>query len=1020
MSGSFYALNSKYNSLLAILDDIQGDASPQGLASVLDVSDDGGNLNMTNVNTLTVDTINYQTLNPPVPAHIGNISQVLAVGNDATNQSIVNMGSVVLKNGGGGVITFADGTTQSTAFTGTATTPDLTAVLAVGSNANGSIITNIQGLSTGGANPLSLASFNQQDINLVAYPSGVADSGSVVISTAPTGGSQQAWSFNGDNTVDLPTNSSLDFGGGSTIKEDGDLEIEGGSGNVVIVGDLQLEAGGGGGLFFQDGTEQTTAFTGAVVPPLNSVLLAGNTAGGQSITALNDVGLTTINGSAYPPVVAPDTLNAVLLAGNTAGGQSITGINNIGLTTINGGVYPPVVPADTLNAVLLAGSTAGGQSITGINNIGLTTINGGVYPPVVPADTISAVLSAGSVASSQPITGLTNVGTTQITFGDATVQTTAYTGTAGGDQDLASVLGVGADGANIPMTSVGNMSATNWTLGGVGGGSIDSYLTNEQTGGTLFINTQNFPFGTVQSLAIDGGTNGAVFGVSVDMNGNFIQGVPNIITNSNSVVFTDDVETRSGTALTLLGTNMGTASGTGGIGIGVGAFNSGALANNSIAIGTNVAVEGTGVGSIALGNYAGGKPNSVAQGAGAIAIGTTSGSGASGVAGLGQSTNAVALGAGAGGAGQNASAVAIGANSGMGTSNTVSQGSNSICLGNNSGLGYGTGGVPANSLTISSMRTSTTASNFLTYNTTTKEVSNIASINITPNTFAIGINTGVSAGSDTFASGENTGNNASYTSYASGINSGNDTTGNQTSIGIGAGNNSGQSVCIGLNAGIGTFNATCIGNSAGSIGLGFNSVAIGTNASPTNGSADSICIVGDGVTVNPPNSGLFISPIRSAVSATNQLTYNTTTKEIQYAPSGGGGGLTYVSTTFTSVPLSWGFGGSTFTGGGLVLTAGTWAITGFYSIVSGSAVGGQVMNGSSFYFSNGSFQYGSNSTDLYTTETTINTSLTKTHNISYIVTIPSTQTMIGETTIGGYSGGIGLNGSGAFYAIQLA
>ena len=884
MSGSFYSLNSKYNSLLAQLADIQGDVAPQGLASVLDVSDDGGNLNMTNVNTLTVDTINYQTLNPPVPAIIGNISQVLAVGNDATNQSIVNMGSVVLKNGGGGVITFADGTTQSTAFTGTATTPDLSAVLAVGSNANASVITNLQGISTGGANPLSLASFNQQDINLAAYPSGVADSGSVVISTAPIGGSQIAWSFNGDNTVDLPTNSSLDFGGGSTIKEDGDLEIEGGSGNVVVVGDLQLQAGGGGSLFFQDGTEQTTAFTGAVVPPLNSVLSAGNTAGGQSITALNDVGLTTINGSAYPPVVPADTLNAVLLAGNTAGGQSITGLNNVGLTTINGSAYPPVVAPDTLNAVLLAGNTAGGQSITGLNNVGLTTINGSAYPPVVAPDTISAVLSAGSVASSQPITGLSNVGTTQITFGDATVQTTAYTGTAG-DQDLASVLGFGADGADIPMTSVGNMSATNWTLGGVGGASPDSYLTNEQTGGTLFIKTKNFVGGTVQALAIDGGSNGAVFGVSVDMNDKFIQGVPNIITNSNSVVFTDDVETRSGTALTLLGTNMGTASGTGGIGIGVGAFNSGALANNSIAIGTNVAVEGTGGGSIAIGNYAGGKPNSVAQDVGAIAIGTASGSGASGVAGLGQSINAVALGAGAGGAGQNAFAVAIGANSGMGTSNTVSQGSNSICLGNYSGLGYGTGGVPANSLTISSMRTSTTASNLLTYNTTTKEVSNIAGLTINANTFAIGNNTGVNAGVNTFASGFNTGNDTAYNSYASGINSGNNTTGNQTSIGIASGNNSGQSVCIGLNAGGGTYNAVCIGNSAGSVGLGFNSVAIGTNASPTNGSADSICIVGDATTVNPPNSGLFISPIRGVALGlgVGVMKYDPVSKEVVYS-----------------------------------------------------------------------------------------------------------------------------------------
>ena len=801
MSGSYYALDSKYNSLLAQLADIQGDAAPQGLASVLDVSDDAANVNMTNVNTITVNTINYTTLNPAIPEVIGNINQVLAVGNDAANQSIVNLGSVNMKNGGGGSITFADGTTQSTAFTGVAATPNLSAVLAEGSNANASVITNLQGISTGGANPLSLASFNQQDINLVAYPSGVADSGSVVISTAPVGGSQQAWSFNGDNSVDLPTNSSLDFGGGSTIKEDGDLEIEGGSGNVVVVGDLQLQAGGGGSLFFQDGTEQTTAFTGAVVPPLNSVLGAGNDAGGQSITGLNDVGLTTINGSAYPPVV--------------------------------------------------------------------------------PADTISAVLSAGSVASSQPITGLSNVGTTQITFGDATIQTTAFTG-VGATPNLASVLGVGADGANIPMTSLGNMSATNWTLGGFGGGSPDSYLTNEQEGGTLFINTTSFGGSTIQSLAIDSGTNGAAFGVDIDMNNNQILDVNSINSSSDDVVFTDGSENATGSGLTLLGTNMGTASGNNGVAVGISAFSGGVLATNSVVVGSGAAYQGSGVGSVSVGyNAGGGSSSTTAQGDGAVAIGNQSGAGV----GSQQGVASVAIGSGAGGYGQNANCVAVGVNSGKGTLSTAPQGANSICIGANAGLGYGSGGVPANSLTISSMRTSTTASNFLTYNNITKEVSNIAGLTITANTFAIGNNTGVGAGVNTYAAGINTGNSAAYTSFAAGINTGNNTTGNQTSIGESSGNNSGQSVCIGINTGIGTFNAVCIGNGAGSIGLGDNSVAIGTNASSTNGAADSICIVGDATTVNPPNSGLFISPIRGVALGlgVGVMKYDPVSKEVVYS-----------------------------------------------------------------------------------------------------------------------------------------
>ena len=77
---------------------------------------------------------------------------------------------------------------------------------------------------------------------------------------------------------------------------------------------------------------------------LDAVLTSGNDAGGQSITNLNDVALTTINGGAYPPVVADNTLTEVLTAGNDAGGLSITNLNDVALTTINGTAYPPPEP----------------------------------------------------------------------------------------------------------------------------------------------------------------------------------------------------------------------------------------------------------------------------------------------------------------------------------------------------------------------------------------------------------------------------------------------------------------------------------------------------------------------------------------------------------------------------------------------------------------------------------------------------------------------------------------------------
>jgi len=58
--------------------------------------------------------------------------------------------------------------------------------------------------------------------------------------------------------------------------------------------------------------------TVAGTPALSAVLTAGNNAGGLSIVNLNDLGVSTINGSAYPPVVPADPLSAVLIAGNTA------------------------------------------------------------------------------------------------------------------------------------------------------------------------------------------------------------------------------------------------------------------------------------------------------------------------------------------------------------------------------------------------------------------------------------------------------------------------------------------------------------------------------------------------------------------------------------------------------------------------------------------------------------------------------------------------------------------------------
>ena len=94
-----------------------------------------------------------------------------------------------------------------------------------------------------------------------------------------------------------------------------------------------------------------------IADSLASVLLIGNSAGAtdinmnnQDILAVDNINLTTINGVAYPPVVAPDTLNAVLIAGNTATGTTakIT-LNN----TTAGGTANPIT---SLNLTTLVGT----------------------------------------------------------------------------------------------------------------------------------------------------------------------------------------------------------------------------------------------------------------------------------------------------------------------------------------------------------------------------------------------------------------------------------------------------------------------------------------------------------------------------------------------------------------------------------------------------------------------------------------------------------------------------------------
>ena len=204
------------------------------------------------------------------------------------------------------------------------------------------------------------------------------------------------------------------------------------------------------GIFLETGLISGPAYTGklaydgfSTTNPNGIEFQSPLNMNGQDIANVDNIDLTTINGSAYPPVVASDNLTAVLTAGNNAGGLSITGVNNIALTTINGSAYPPVVASDNLTAVLTAGNNAGGLNIAGVGDLdvggvvtinGLTNINAGLLlSNGLEVSNSQVNFQGSSTVNFQSVTNLidtnfTLVGLAQIVFADTTQQASAYTG----------------------------------------------------------------------------------------------------------------------------------------------------------------------------------------------------------------------------------------------------------------------------------------------------------------------------------------------------------------------------------------------------------------------------------------------------------------------------------------------------------------------------------------------------------------------------------------------------------------
>jgi len=101
-------------------------------------------------------------------------------------------------------------------------------------------------------------------------------------------------------------------------------------------------------------------------PTLDAVLTAGDDAGGLNITNLNDVALTTINGTVYPPPTSSDTIledfNADTANGNIFGQKIVFNKSGSGSTIYYQGAFSAPLVAGAVGRSGLIQLNSGGSS----------------------------------------------------------------------------------------------------------------------------------------------------------------------------------------------------------------------------------------------------------------------------------------------------------------------------------------------------------------------------------------------------------------------------------------------------------------------------------------------------------------------------------------------------------------------------------------------------------------------------------------------------------------------------------
>jgi len=586
-----------------------------------------------------------------------------------------------------------------------------------------------------------------------------------------------------------------------------------------------------------------------------------------------------------------NTLEAVLTQGNDAAGLSMTNVNNIDLVTINGSAYPPLVAGDDLEQVLTNGNDANGLSITNLNQLTLTgtsTITDSTGDLVIQPPTNQTLQLANNIyVDTQnnrvginvpaPTEDLELDGNFQLNTG-ATSKIVFYDSPADHEHAEIDAAGDGTNGGILQFFTK------------VDGGGVSKKLSINNTGAIGI------------GDPVDYGTSGEVL-TSNGASAPTWSAIPtptdiNITDDNTNAVFYPTFVSGTGTQTLLADTTTTQFS----INPNTSDFNVGStlkLTQTQVAVGKSAGSSGQGASSVAVGIQAG----QTTQGDFAVAIGIVSGQTAQGNSATAvgnsagktnQATLATAVGKSAGSTNQSSGAVAVGNTAGQ-----TSQSTNAVAIGNAAGNNtQGTNSVAIGNIAGQTNQLGNSVAIGNAAGTTNQADNNVAiggsAGNNTQgrNSVAIGINAGqttqgagsvaigrltaqTSQGADAVAIGNAAGQTSQSTNaVAVGTNAGTTSQGaSSVAVGYFAGNNTQglQATAVGIQAGQTTQgdNAVGVGIYAGRTSQGISAVAVGNTAGfDTQGTA----CVAVGASSGQNNQGNYATAIGYVAGQTTQGT----------------------------------------------------------------------------------------------------------------------------------------------------